>query len=695
MRIRRLSIAVGVAVLSVVAVIISAWLFLLIDANHQDEQLALSATAKEASLWRATLESQLSATTSAATSLAGFIAGGAKALPSANPLADPPFDRQRFDTFAQELYLQHPGISSLQILPHAVVAQVYPAGSVAIGSTLSPNTSVEHYLTTDTVIHGPYASPQGAALYAHHSVFLGLPRTNATWWGLAGCLVQLDPFVNASGLHSVREKGYTFRLVYRDPETGSVSVIATGEPELDDAPAVSTTVRVSEGIRMTLYLAPVSGGTVHLRATDIALVVGVAVLAGAALLLLIALLRRYQRREQRDNSTAPRQPPVCLIFTDVERSTDLWNSHPRAMGAALTIHNAVIRKLIKTYGAYEVKTIGDSFMIACKSPCTGLALVTSIMQALQRTNSWPPELEKHYGVHWLKIRAGVHLCTDVECVFDTNSKGFDYYGNDVNKAARIASKAAGGDVYLSAEMAQAAHDLGDYDVRPQGKHELRGIDQPQEIFQLIVQPPTPAPPRPRKRSFRLGSVPILTVVPQPVVDGSVDHDATSDLVRDILNIRGSPQDEGQLVQWVLLGRRLLELAMNPLSAARQRQLLKEICSGWGLAARAHTLEHLALRLAQILHARYPTLLVASAASPLFKSVVSGNESLSDDVNHLTRRLSALKREVTDVVSLGNAPDGQTSPTVGPPPAQSAAEDGDLGFLPMSRAKSRPPFRHGV
>ena len=34
------------------------------------------------------------------------------------------------------------------------------------------------------------------------------------------------------------------------------------------------------------------------------------------------------------------------------------------MGAALTLHNSIIRKLIKTYGAYEVKTIGDSFMIA-------------------------------------------------------------------------------------------------------------------------------------------------------------------------------------------------------------------------------------------------------------------------------------------------------------------------------------------
>eukprot|EP00668_Euglena_longa_P036964 GGOE01047555.1.p1 GENE.GGOE01047555.1~~GGOE01047555.1.p1 ORF type:complete len:695 (-),score=164.52 GGOE01047555.1:1055-3139(-) len=692
MRVNRINIVVGTTVVAIMAVIISVWLFLLLSANHQKEQLIISDTTKEASLWRAAFEYDLSSTTSAATSLAGFITGGAQSLPSVNPLIDTPISSDRFETFAQELRQQHPGISSLQILPRAIVTQAYPLGSAVLGTTLQWNSSAESFLTTTTVIHGPFASGDNSlAIFAHHSVFLHLPRTMDTWWGVAGCLIQLDPFVNATGIHSVVEKGYTFRLEFQDADTGTVTVIAASAPELHPTDAVQTIVRLSDVINMTLYLAPVSGWHFPLLATDIALVVGVAVIAGVAMLLGSFLLLRYQHQEQRDNSTAPRQPPVCLIFTDVERSTDLWNANPRAMGAALTVHNTLIRKLIKTYGAYEVKTIGDSFMIACKAPCTALALITNIMQALQRTNAWPLELEKHYGVRWLKIRAGVHLCTDVECSFDTVSKGFDYYGNDVNKAARIAAKACGGDVFLSAEMAQAANDLGDYDVRPNGMHELRGIDQPQEIFQLIVLPPTPAPPRPRRRSMRLGLVPVLTVVPQVAVEAGGDHPNTATgLVREMVNVHDAPQDEAQLVQWVLLGRRLLELAMNPLSLSRQKQLLKELCSGWGLSPQAHTLEHLSLRLAQILLSRYPSLFQGTACSPKRKPVLSGPcpESLSDDANHLTRRLSALRRDVTDVTSFNNTQEIETNPSALPP---STVEGSELGFLPISRTKS--PFRH--
>ena len=41
---------------------------------------------------------------------------------------------------------------------------------------------------------------------------------------------------------------------------------------------------------------------------------------------------------------------------------------------------------------------------------------------------WPPELEQHYGVPWLKVRAGVHLCTDVSCVYEEVSQGYGQRG---------------------------------------------------------------------------------------------------------------------------------------------------------------------------------------------------------------------------------------------------------------------------
>lgn len=53
------------------------------------------------------------------------------------------------------------------------------------------------------------------------------------------------------------------------------------------------------------------------------------------------------------------------------RPTQLWSTDPVVMGELIEHHNAVIRCVIARHKAYEVKTIGDSFMIAGGWPLTG------------------------------------------------------------------------------------------------------------------------------------------------------------------------------------------------------------------------------------------------------------------------------------------------------------------------------------
>ena len=105
----------------------------------------------------------------------------------------------------------------------------------------------------------------------------------------------------------------------------------------------------------------------------------------------------------RDVDNAPTAGLVGLIFTDIEGSTALWDEDKTTMSAALEIHHDVIRKVIDRYSAYEVKTIGDSFMIAVKCPDTGaeegnkgscdklLRLANDIQQDLLHAE-WPVEL---------------------------------------------------------------------------------------------------------------------------------------------------------------------------------------------------------------------------------------------------------------------------------------------------------------
>ena len=65
---------------------------------------------------------------------------------------------------------------------------------------------------------------------------------------------------------------------------------------------------------------------------------------------------------------APKGSPFAILFTDIEASTSLWETQPVAMEKAVDEHHKLMRDLIHDHNGYEVKTIGDSFMVVFKRP---------------------------------------------------------------------------------------------------------------------------------------------------------------------------------------------------------------------------------------------------------------------------------------------------------------------------------------
>ncbi len=55
---------------------------------------------------------------------------------------------------------------------------------------------------------------------------------------------------------------------------------------------------------------------------------------------------------------------ATFLFTDIERSTRLWQEHPEAMRPALARHNEIVRDAIEGHGGYLVKTTGDGIHAA-------------------------------------------------------------------------------------------------------------------------------------------------------------------------------------------------------------------------------------------------------------------------------------------------------------------------------------------
>ncbi|RNE97079.1 esag4 [Trypanosoma rangeli] len=265
------------------------------------------------------------------------------------------------------------------------------------------------------------------------------------------------------------------------------------------------------------YVEPAAHGlvTAQLVGIAIAVVFLVAIIVVAIIVVVLCCCR-----DSRDNANAPKEPtdPVTLVFTDIESSTALWAACSELMPDAVATHHQLIRALIAKYGCYEVKTIGDSFMIACKSVFAAVQLVRELQQVFLQ-QAWgtsvlddayrkfeegraeedvegyvPPTAHLDaavYRQYWsgLRVRVGVHtgLC-DIRR--DEVTKGYDYYGDTANMAARTESVGNGGQVLLTraAYMALSTAEREEVDVTALGTVALRGVPQPVEMYQVDAVP---------------------------------------------------------------------------------------------------------------------------------------------------------------------------------------------------------------
>ncbi len=146
---------------------------------------------------------------------------------------------------------------------------------------------------------------------------------------------------------------------------------------------------------------------------------------------------------------------VTLLFTDIVGSTelaaDLGDMRWRSL---LERHDALVRREVARAGGTVVKSLGDGAFARFDGPARAIRAALSIVQGA------PDEL----GV---QIRAGVHTG---ECEL----LGDDLGGMAVHLGARIAAKAQGGEVLVSAAVRDLV--LGSpigFDDR--GVHELKGV----------------------------------------------------------------------------------------------------------------------------------------------------------------------------------------------------------------------------
>ncbi len=167
---------------------------------------------------------------------------------------------------------------------------------------------------------------------------------------------------------------------------------------------------------------------------------------------------------------APR--PVTFLFTDLENSTPLWEKYPDEMQGASARHDALMRTIIEEHRGRVVKTTGDGFHAVFDSPSDGVAASLTGQQRLA-TEPWPTAIGP------FKVRMGLHTGVSQE-------REGDYYGLEVNLAARIMGLGYGGQILLSevtTKLVEKALPPGST-LTDLGEHRLKGIAPVERIFQL-------------------------------------------------------------------------------------------------------------------------------------------------------------------------------------------------------------------
>lgn len=169
--------------------------------------------------------------------------------------------------------------------------------------------------------------------------------------------------------------------------------------------------------------------------------------------------------ETSDESLADGIPAgtVTVMFTDIEDSTVVSQElGDQRWARVVEDHFAMLDQVIKRHRGDVVKRLGDGTMTVFGSARAAIEAAIETQQAVSGTE--------------LRVRIGLHTG-------DSLRRDGDYYGVAVNKAARIAGIAAGGEVVVSAVTAELSGGQG---IRfgPSRTVSLKGLGGTHEILSV-------------------------------------------------------------------------------------------------------------------------------------------------------------------------------------------------------------------
>lgn len=137
---------------------------------------------------------------------------------------------------------------------------------------------------------------------------------------------------------------------------------------------------------------------------------------------------------------------VALLFTDLSGSTALYQEVGDAVAYALVRdHFELVREQVALHGGEVVKTIGDAVMAAFERADDALRAGRAMGRAF---DAW---MASAHPDHAVRLNVGLHV--GMALGVHTDDLGLDWFGQNVNLAARAQGAATGGDLVITQAVA--------------------------------------------------------------------------------------------------------------------------------------------------------------------------------------------------------------------------------------------------
>ena len=169
---------------------------------------------------------------------------------------------------------------------------------------------------------------------------------------------------------------------------------------------------------------------------------------------------------------------VTVLFTDVVGSTSMRTGRGDAAAQEIIhAHFDLVRQQIEQHSGQEVKTIGDSFMVAFASARKAVECAVAVQKALEEHNRRRPDQQ-------VQVRIGLNTGEAIR------EEG-DLFGSAVDAAARIIAKAEGGQILVSETVRAVIGSAKDLQFVDRGRFRLKGFPERWRLYEVAWRKEAP------------------------------------------------------------------------------------------------------------------------------------------------------------------------------------------------------------